>query len=57
MHLSRRAQIAHLKANKALIKVSSKYAHFADIFSPKLAAKLPKHMDINNHAMELVDDQ
>ncbi len=56
MHPSRRAQIAHLKVDKASTKVSSKYADFADIFSPKLAAKLSEHTGINNHAIELVDD-
>ena len=37
-------------------KVLSKYADFADVFSPKLAAKLSKYTRINNHAIELVDD-
>ena len=56
MHPSKRAQIAHLKADKALIKVPSEYADFADVFSLKLATKLLKHTKINNHAIELVDD-
>ena len=56
MHPSKRAQIAHLKADKALIKVPSKYADFADVFFPKLAVELPKHMEINDHAIELVDN-
>ncbi len=34
----------------------SKYADFADGFSPKLAVILPEHTRINNHIMELVDD-
>ncbi len=54
---SKRAQIAHLKADEALIEVPSEYADFADVFSPKLAAELPEHIGINNHAIELVDDQ
>ncbi len=45
-----------MKIDKALIEVSSKYVDLVDVFSPKLATKLPKHMDINNHAIELVDD-
>ncbi len=57
MHPSRKAQIAHLKAAEALIKVPSKYADFADVFLPKLAVKLPKYTRINNHAIKLVDDQ
>ncbi len=56
MHPSRRAQIAHLKADEAPTKVLSKYADFADVFSPKLAAKLPEHIGINNHAIKFVDD-
>ncbi len=57
VHPSRRAQIAHLKADEALTKVPSEYADFADVFSPKLAAKLPEHIRINDHAIELVDDR
>ncbi len=57
VHPSRKAQIAHLKTDEALTKVPSKYANFADIFSPKLVVELPEHTRINNHAIELVDDQ
>ena len=56
VHPSNKAQIAHLKVDKALTKVFIKYANFADVFLPKLAAKLPKYMKINNHAFKLVDD-
>ena len=56
MHLLRKAQIAHLKANNASSEVLSKYTDFADVFSPKLVAKLPEHTRINDHAIELVDD-
>ena len=56
MHSLKRALIAYLKADEALNKVISKYVDFVDIFSPKLAAKLPKHIRINNHIIELVDD-
>ena len=56
MHPLRRAQIAHLKANKAPSKVPSKYADFADVFSLKLAAELLEHTRINDYAIELVDD-
>ena len=54
---SKRAQIVHLKADKASTKVPSKYTDFADLFLSKLAAKLPKYTRINNHAIELVDNQ
>ncbi len=56
VHPSRRAQIAHLKVDEAPIEVPSEYADFADVFSPKLAAKLPEHTWINDHAIELVND-
>ncbi len=50
------AQIVYLKADKAFFKVPSEYADFVDVFSPKLAAKLPEHTGINNHAIEFVND-
>ena len=52
----RRAQIAYLKADEALSEVPSKYADFADVFSPKLAAELLEYMGINDYTIELVDD-
>ncbi len=57
MHTSRRAQIAHLKADEAPFKVFSKYTDFTDIFFPKLAAELPEHTGINDYAIKLVDDR
>ena len=56
MHPSKRAQIAHLKADEAPTKVPSKYADFTNIFFPKLAAELLEHIKINDHTIELVDD-
>ena len=56
VHLLKKVQIAHLKADKAFIKVFSKYTKFIDIFLLKLVVKLPKYIKINNHAIELVDD-
>ncbi len=56
MHPLRRAQIAHLKADKACTKMPSKYADFADVFLPKLVAKLLEHTGINNHAIEFMND-
>ena len=44
-------------AEEAPTKVPDKYANFADIFSPDLAAELPEHTGINDHAIELVDGQ
>ena len=57
MHLSKKPQIAYLKADKAPSKVSSEYANFVDIFSPKLATELSEYTNINDHAIKLVDDQ
>ena len=56
MHLLRRAQIANLKTDKAFSQISNEYADFTNIFSPILAARLPEHTGINDHAIELVDD-
>ncbi len=56
VHPSRRAQIAHLKVDEAFTKVPRKYADFADVFLPKLAAELLEHTGINGHAIKLVDD-
>ena len=56
MHPSKKTQIAYLKANETLTKVLSKYADLANIFLSKLAAKLPKHMKINDLAVELVNN-
>ena len=57
VHLSKSAQIAHLKMDKTPIKVSSKYADFADIFLSKLATGLPEHTRMNNHAIKIMDSQ
>ena len=48
--------MTHLKTDKALTKVFSKYANFTDVFSPKLAVKFSKYIKINNYAIELVND-
>ena len=56
MHLSKRAQIAHLKANEAPPKVPSKYTDFTDVFLSKLPTELPKHTRINDYAIKSVND-
>ncbi len=56
MYPSRKAQIAHLKADKASSKVPSEYADFVDVFSPKLTAELSEYTEINDYAIESVDD-
>ena len=55
--LNTRPQISGLIAEKALTKISAKYLDFTDIFFPDLASKLPKHTEINNHIIKLVDGQ
>ena len=39
------------------VTISSKYADYTDIFSPDSAAKLPKHIGMNNHSIDLIDDK
>ena len=56
VHLSRKIQIAYLKTDKVPTKIFSKYADFADIFSPKLVTKLLAHIRINNYIIEVVDN-
>lgn len=56
VHLSKRALIAHLKADETVTKVLSQYADFADIFLSKLVAELSEYTGIKDHAIELVDD-
>ena len=41
IHLLKKAKIAHLKVDKAPTKVFNEYANFVDVFSLKLATKLP----------------
>ena len=56
-HPFQRPQISDLIAKETSTKVLNKYSDFADVFSPDLASKLPKHTKINVHAIELVDGQ
>ena len=42
--------------DKAPIKILSKDAYFADIFSLKLAVEYSKYTKINNYIIKLVDD-
>ena len=56
MQSSKKALITYLKADKASIEVSNKYANIIDIFSSKLVAKLLVYTEINNYLIELVDD-
>ena len=57
IYLSRRPQISDLIAKEVPTKVPDKYANFADVFSPNLAAELPEYTGINDHTIKLVNDQ
>ena len=52
-----KSQIAGLIAKKAPIKVFAKYYNFVVVFFLDLTSKFPKHIGINNHAIELVNGQ
>lgn len=47
------SKIALLLANKVLIKVSSEYSNYVDVFSPKTIAELLKLIDINDYTIKL----
>ena len=57
VHLLKKPQISGLIAEETTTKVPAKYSDFADVFSLDLASELPEYTGINNHAIELVDDQ
>ena len=57
VHPSRRAQIATIVPNEASTSIPTEYSDFADLFFPELASELPKHTEINDYAIKLVDDQ
>ena len=56
IHPSCKTQIAALVANEAFTLIPTEYSDFADVFSPKLTSKLPKHPRINNHTIKLVNN-
>ena len=56
IYISKKVQKDYLKVDEASTKVFSNYTDFADVFSPKLAAKHPKHTRISNHSIKLVDN-
>ena len=57
VHPSRKPQISGLIAEEAPIKVLAKYSDFADVFSPDLASEFPKHTEINDYTIELLEGQ
>ena len=56
IHPFLRAQIAALVANEAPTSIPIEYSNFANVFSSELASKLPEDTEINDHAIELVDN-
>ena len=48
------SQIVFLKVDEIFTSVLSKYAHFADVFSKDLAAKLFKYTKNNNYTINLI---
>ena len=57
VHPFQRPQISSLIAEEAPTKVPAEYSDFADVFLPDLASELPEHTGINDHTIELVEDQ
>ena len=57
MHLSKKTHIAYLKVDEAFAKVFTQYADFIDNFLLKLVIKLPKYIEINDHAIEFINNQ
>ena len=57
IHPLKRTLIASLKTDKVFIEISSKYNELVIIFLSKLAIKLLKYMNINNHTIGLINDQ
>lgn len=54
VYFLKKTYIAYFKVDKTFQEVTSKYVKFRDIFLPKLFVKFSKHININNHIIELV---
>ena len=55
IHSARKAQIASLVAEE--VKIPSEYSDFSDVFSEERASILPEAADLNQHAIELRENQ
>ena len=55
VHPSRQAQIALLDVEEVIIP--SEYTEYTDVFSSDSAAEPPKHTDINDYSINLIDDK
>lgn len=57
VHPSREAQIGSLNAEKAPVAVLAVYSDYVGTLSTESAAELPEHIDIKDHAVDLVDSK
>lgn len=57
IHLFYKAPRASLKVDEALTVILFKYAHFTNSFSLILKAKFLKHIWVNNHVIEFINDK
>ena len=57
VHLFCRAQIAILVVNKVSTSIFIEYSNFTNVFFLELTLKFPEHTGINNHTIELVNNQ
>ena len=55
IHPAREAQIASLVIEE--VQIPSEYSDFSDVFSEERASILPEATDLNQHAIELREDQ
>ena len=55
IHPDRAAQIVSLLTEK--VRIPDEYSDFADVFSEVKALVLPKHTELNEHAIDLKDDK
>ena len=53
--LDGRPQISGLIVEEAPTKIPTKYSNFVDVFFPNLASELPKHTEMNDYAIKLVN--
>lgn len=57
VYLFCRVKIALLNVNEALIIIFPEYYNFINIFFLELIVKLSEHIEINNYAINLVNDK
>ena len=55
VHASWQAQISSLNVEK--VTIPSEYADYTDVFSSDSVVELPKHISINYHSIDLIDNK